>query len=70
MPAIVLNGDPHELAADAALRTVAHLLEELKLIPKQVAVERNREIVPRARYADTVLVDGDRLEIVTFVGGG
>lgn len=70
MPAIVLNGEHHELPADAAQRTVARLLEALELVPKQVAVERNREIVPRSSYADTVLEDGDRLEIVTFVGGG
>jgi len=49
---------------------VARLLEELALAGKRVAVEKNGEIVPRSRYADTRLVDGDRLEIVVAVGGG
>ena len=67
MPTIVLNGEPHPL--DAPL-TVAELIVELGLDARQVAVERNREIVPRAEHAATALADGDRLEIVTFVGGG
>lgn len=50
--------------------TVAGLLSQLQLQPGNVAVERNREIVPRAQYGQTALADGDRLEIVTFVGGG
>lgn len=50
--------------------TVAELLRELGLDFRQVAVERNREIVPRARHGETVLADGDQLEVVTFVGGG
>lgn len=49
---------------------MASLLAELELDPSQVAVERNRDIVPRAQYAQTTLSDGDQLEIVTFVGGG
>ena len=49
---------------------VAHLLEHLELAGKKVAVERNGEIVPRSRYGDTPLADGDRLEIVVAVGGG
>lgn len=67
MPTIVLNGEDHQ-APDGA--TVATLLAALELDPRQVAVERNREIVPRATYADTSLNEGDRLEVVTFVGGG
>jgi sulfur carrier protein len=50
--------------------TVAGLLAELGLAGRPVAVERNREIVPRARHPETELADGDRLELVTFVGGG
>ena len=42
----------------------------LGLAGKPVAVERNREIVPRAQHATTLLAAGDRLELVTFVGGG
>ncbi len=50
--------------------TVAQLLGEIGLDPAKVAVERNREIVPRSTYADTPLGEGDRLEIVHFIGGG
>lgn len=64
---IVLNGEPRSIAADTSL---LDLLGELGLDPRQVAVERNLEIVPRADYARTRLGAGDRLEIVTFVGGG
>ena len=49
---------------------VARLLGELELTGKRVAVERNGEIVPRSRYAETRLADGDALEIVVAVGGG
>jgi sulfur carrier protein len=50
--------------------TVATLIGELGLAGKPVAVERNREVVPRALHASTVLAEGDRIEVVTFVGGG
>jgi sulfur carrier protein len=49
---------------------VARLLERLELAGKKVAVEMNGEIVPRSRYAETPLADGDSLEIVVAVGGG
>jgi sulfur carrier protein len=49
---------------------VARLLERLELAGKKVAVERNGEIVPRSRYAETRLASGDQLEIVVAVGGG
>jgi sulfur carrier protein len=49
---------------------VARLLERLELGGKKVAVEMNGEIVPRSRYAETSLADGDALEIVVAVGGG
>jgi thiamine biosynthesis protein ThiS len=45
-------------------------LEELRLKPRNVAVERNRALVPRAQHAACVLETGDQLEIVTLVGGG
>lgn len=64
---IVLNGELHPLAESTS---VATLVAGLGLKPEQIAVERNREIVPRAAYAETALSDGDRLEVVTFVGGG
>jgi sulfur carrier protein len=50
--------------------SVAALLDVLALAGRRVAVELNGEIVPRSRYADTPLADGDRLEIVGAVGGG
>ncbi len=46
------------------------LLDALELSGKRIAVEKNGEIVPRSRYADTALADGDTLEIVVAVGGG
>ena len=49
---------------------IAVLLERLQLAGKRVAVERNGEIVPRSRYMQTALANGDRLEIVVAVGGG
>ncbi|WP_346017085.1 sulfur carrier protein ThiS [Pseudenhygromyxa sp. WMMC2535] len=67
MPTIVLNGEPRTTRDG---QTVAELLAELDLDPRQVAVERNRDIVPRAEHGKTVLSEGDALEVVTFVGGG
>ena len=62
-----INGVERTVAAGA---TIVGLLEELGLGGKRVAVERNQAVVPRARHAETTLADGDRLELVTFVGGG
>jgi sulfur carrier protein len=62
-----VNGEPRRLAANAR---VSELLAALELAGKRVAVERNGEIVPRSRYEQTALADGDRLEIVVAVGGG
>ena len=56
------------LTADGA--SVAALLETLSVAGPRVAVERNREIVPKAEYATTILGEGDELEVVEFVGGG
>ena len=64
---IVLNGTPLALADPLS---VAALLERQGLAGKRVAVERNGEIVPKSRHADTSLEAGDRLEIVVAVGGG
>ena len=50
--------------------TVADLVATLGLGPRRVAVEVNRRIVPRATYGDTVLHDGDTIEVIHFVGGG
>lgn len=50
--------------------TIASLLELLDMQPRFVAVERNRELVPRGRHAECVLEENDQIEIVTLVGGG
>ena len=50
--------------------TVAALLQTLGMEPRRVAVELNKQILPRARYAETTLKEMDELEIVTLVGGG
>ncbi len=62
-----VNDKDVELPEGAA---VADLLAELGLGEQRVAVELNLEIIPRARHEETRLGDGDRLEIVTLVGGG
>ena len=63
-----INGD--EKAFDSASLTLASLIESLGMKPDRVAVELNRDIIPRDRWSDTTLNEGDRLEIVHFVGGG
>ena len=64
---IRLNGEDHELPGPISL---AGLVERLRLDVRKIAIERNLEIVPRSRYGDTALGEGDHLEIVSFVGGG
>lgn len=62
-----LNGKERDLRAGL---TVRGLLESLELQPGMVVVERNREILTRARYDEVEVREGDRLELVHFVGGG
>jgi thiamine biosynthesis protein ThiS len=62
-----INGAPREYAAGL---TLAALIEQLGMKSDRVAVELNREIVSRERWAETSLGEGDQLEIVQFVGGG
>ena len=64
---ITLNGEPYEL--DEPL-SVADLLARLAIDPRRVAVEHNLSILKRTLFADTLVHDGDRIEIVNFVGGG
>lgn len=64
---ISVNGELRQIESGC---TVAALLEELKLQPRYLAVERNQELVPRATHAACVLQPGDCIEIVTLVGGG
>ena len=63
---IKLNGKPYECSAV----NVQALTQALGLNPTQVAIERNREIVPRSRYEQTLLTADDEIEIVHFIGGG
>ncbi len=63
---IQVNGESRQVAAT----TLTGLVEELGLDPRKVAIERNLEIVPKSLHATTALTDGDRIEIVQFVGGG
>lgn len=62
-----LNGEPYQIAEGS---TVADLVAALGRDPRTVAVERNGDLVPRARFAETRLGAGDRLEVVHFVQGG
>ncbi len=64
---IILNGQKKEVPDDI---TVLGLLEHLNIQHQRVAVERNEDIVKKAAYAETVLRDGDSLEVVSFMGGG
>ena len=64
-----INGEERTFP-DTAAQTLAALIESLQMKSDRVAVELNRDIVPRDRWPQTSLKDGDRLEIVHFVGGG
>lgn len=64
---IFLNGQAHECAAAT---TITALLAETGHGKRRIAVEVNREIVPRSRHAEHVLGEGDRVEIVQAIGGG
>lgn len=64
---ITINGEQKRFPAPI---NIVDLLTALELEPKKIAVERNLEIVPKSLYGETALADGDRIEIVQFVGGG
>ena len=64
---LVINGQPRDFTPPL---TLAGLLQQLGMKSDRVAIELNRSIVARDRWPDTALADGDRLEIVHFVGGG
>ena len=55
---------------DIAGKTLAGYLAGTQYDPKRIAVEKNGEIVPKAQYEETILQDGDSIEVVSFVGGG
>lgn len=62
-----INGEPRELREGL---TLGELITELQLPAERLAVERNRAVVRRAHWAETLVTDGDQIEIVHFVGGG
>ena len=64
---IILNGDPAEVPESLS---VSGLLQYLTIDARLVAVELNRLVIKRARHADTMIREGDEVEIVAFVGGG
>ena len=64
---VQVNGEPCRLPAGS---TVRQLLDRLQAPATGVAVERNRQLVKKTEHASTLLQDGDRLEVVTLVGGG
>ena len=63
----IVNGKEINLTEDT---TVAEYLEQNQYKVKRIAVELNGDILPKYSYSDTMLKDGDRLEVVIFVGGG
>ncbi|WP_420432737.1 sulfur carrier protein ThiS [Hyphobacterium sp.] len=64
---LTINGEMREYADGL---TISGLVTALGLHPRKVAVERNLEVVPKSLHPETVLADGDKIEIVQFVGGG
>jgi sulfur carrier protein len=64
---VIINGESREIPPGMS---VAALLTQLQMQPRLVAVERNRNLVPRAEHSACILETGDRIEIVTLVGGG
>lgn len=64
---IIVNGEERETTERT---TISALIEQLALQPERLAVERNREVVRRMEWSRTVLIEGDCLEIIHFVGGG
>lgn len=63
---VKINGEQLDFAG----KTLANFLATTNYDSKRIAVEKNGDIVPKARYAETVLADGDVIEVVSFVGGG
>jgi thiamine biosynthesis protein ThiS len=64
---LFLNGKEHELSG---VKTLYDLLSLYKLLEKPIAVELNYKVIPRRDFSNTILQDGDKIEIVQFVGGG
>jgi sulfur carrier protein len=68
MTSITLNGTAYICPVPS--QRVSDLVRDLSLEGKRIAIERNGEIVPRSQHAATILVDGDKIEVVAAVGGG
>ncbi len=64
---LTINGETRQVGDQV---TVEQLLQELAVDTRQVAVECNRQIVPKSQYGQTQLTSGDAIEIVEFIGGG
>ena len=64
---ITLNGDPYEVGGPLS---ITELLTKLEIDARRVAIEHNLVVLRRTMFPDTVVRDGDRIEIVNFVGGG
>lgn len=64
---LVINGEERDFSAPMSVEA---LLRQLGIDPRKVAIERNLEIVPKSTYGEVTVGDGDRLEIVHFIGGG
>lgn len=67
---LIVNGVPRTLDGLASPSTLTTVIERLELRPNRVAVELNSEIAPRTQWPELAIKDGDRVEIVHFVGGG
>ena len=65
---LVINGEDHDDVPDGL--SVAGLIAHLGLPEKKIAVERNLEIVSKSTFSETILENGDKLEIIHFIGGG
>ena len=68
MTSITVNGAAY--TCRSASQRVSDLVRDLSLEGKRIAIERNGEIVPRSKHAETILVDGDKIEVVAAIGGG
>lgn len=67
MVRLLINGQPQQFESSI---NVAQLVDHLSLQGKRIAIERNGEIVPRSRFSEEMLVNGDQIEVVVAVGGG
>jgi sulfur carrier protein len=63
---ICFNGEQREVTSS----TIVELVAEFELSGKRIAIEKNKEIVPRSAYAETKINENDQIEVVHFVGGG